>query len=72
MASDRNPNVPLLRRTPNRARSCDVCRGEGRFYSHLRRIYVRAERGRGYLPLGYVCAYGHVELDEQPAEAREG
>ena len=72
MASERNTNIPTLRRLPGGVhRSCRACRDEGRFYSHPRRLYVRAERGRGYVAVGYVCPYSHVELDDAPVDRAE-
>lgn len=61
---ERNPIIPRLRRVPSYGLACQACRDEGRFYSHPRRLYVRGARGRGYVPVGYVCAFGHVTLDE--------
>ena len=64
--AERNERIPIMQRSTSPLRPAVVPgmhRADHRGWSEMRRLYTRAAGGKGYVPVGYICAFGHVEVD---------
>jgi hypothetical protein len=50
-------------------RGCPECYPLGNSWA-TRRLYVRSENGKRWVPIGWICSRGHVQLDDDAAPAR--